>query len=294
MYARAEKFIILFSLLILGLLFTPLGAVEQGEDIQNKVLTKSGDILDRRIYQVYRDMEPFSYLLNYAKADRLRTYKGQKEPFNTRHDKRQIRHIPWRNAIRYVKESESYLYKGYGTVEEVRGLINKRIQEVRENNIQVGDFKVGNREGIEISEFSFLYYARDPDKTRSIGSRRLILSLFLVPTGKKDHDSRPLYTVESVALRVIRHDFRTEVKDVVMTIDPTPNDVQTRDIIIMHRYNYEPPHIDLLGIKRSNANYNHRNEFKREYVEYLSTQFLQKLQRIDRYNTYTRQDSFPK
>ena len=278
MYTKISALVLLFTLLLSSVLFAQWKLIDRQEESQKyQSLQQSGKGWDKNVQETYGQLAQFGFLVELAKKDRATAILAEKEPHNFRHDKRDLKFVPWRNNIRYVKEGEQFLFNSFGKVEEVKALINKKIQLAAQNKVTVPNPNIGNREGVEISQFGFIY-ARDPDKTRAIGSQRKWISLYFNQPATNE--------LSFVTIRVEHHNFRAGVKEIELILDPSPTDDQTEDIVVIHRYNQTEPKVYLLALMHNDKSYDHRNQFKNRYHEYLRSHFLQMFKRIATYNAF--------
>ena len=265
----------IFILLLGSALFAQRKVIDrQQENLQYKSLQIAGKTWDKKIQEVYKKLEHFGFLVALAKDDRKKAILGEKEPLDFRHDRRHLKFVPWRNSIRYVKEGEDFLLNSFGDIEEVKALIAKKIQLAAQNNMTVPKPNIGNREGFELSQFGFIY-VKDPDKTRAIGTQRRRLTLYF---------SGPNQQLAAATMRIEYHNFREDVKEIELIIDPTPIDKQMEDIVILHRHNKKEAKVDLLALMHNSKAFANRNKFKSKYHNYLRVHFFQSIQRIATYN----------
>ncbi len=267
-------------------LFAQPGLIDRAaEKVDHAALQFGEKILDKNIQEAYEYLKSLGYLSALAKSDRALAIKAEKEPYNFRYDQRALKYVPWRNSVRYVKESDLFLLNTFGSTEETLALIQEQVTKARLQKIDIPNFQLGSRDGVEISVFGFLY-VKDKDKTRSIGSIRRTLRMFYVPTGRLPNGEQD-YDLGLVSLRIVYDNFRQGNKDVEVIIDPSPNDEQMDDLIILHRYNQAPSDVYLLGLMHNTKTFSHRYDFKRKYYSYFRDQFLQLLQRVTKYNTFS-------
>ena len=239
--------------------------------------------LGQNIKEAYESLSKFAYLIKLAKEDRLRAIQAEKEPHNFRHDFKALKYVPWRNNIRYVKEGDKFILNSFGKVNEIKELINERVTQARANNILIDKINFQAREGIEFSQFSFIY-AKDSDKTRAVGAQRKWLSLYFNPNK----------TLALSTLQVEYNNLRRGVKEIELIIDPSPTDNNLDDLVIVHRYNQGPAKVYLVGMMYNNKSFNNRNNFKIKYNNYLRNKFLQMFQRVAKYNNYNSHEGHKK
>ena len=280
MYRKISGLVFIFTLLLSGVLFAQRRIIDkQEENLKYKLLQQTGKGWDKSIQEVFSQLAQFGFLVELAKNDRATAILAEKEPYNFRYDKRHLKFVPWRSNIRYVKEGDSLLLNSFGKISEVKELINKKIQlATAQNNVKVANPSIGNRDGVEISQFGFVY-AKGPDKTRVIGTQRKWISLYFAQPARAE--------LSLATIRIEYHDFREGVKEVELIIDPSPTDKQMEDIVIIHRYNQTVPEVYLLALMSNDKSFAHRNQFKKKYHGYLRSHFLQSLRRMAAYNTLT-------
>ena len=274
MYKKILRSALLSTFFLSSLLFAQWKLIDrEGEKQQYQSLEKTGKSWDKNVQEAFGQLARFGFLIELAKKDRATAILAEKEPHNFRHDKRELKLVPWRNSIRYIKEGDQFILNSFGKIEEIKGLVSKKIQLAAQNNVQVPNLTIGAREGVEISQFGFIY-ANDPDKTRAVGSQRKWMSLYYNNPNE----------LAAVVLRVEYHNFRAGVKETELVIDPSPVDDQMDDIIILHRYNQVEPKVYLVALMHNDKAYNNRNKFKSKYHGYVRGHFLQMIERISNYN----------
>ena len=280
-YIIATMAILLFS----GLVFAQPLIDRAAEREEFRSLQYAEKIQDKNIQETFDYLETFGYMTDMMKFDRSLAVKAEKEPHNFRNDLRKLKYVPWRNTLRYVKEGEAFLLTSFGDIEEVKGLIQSKLTVARSHKIALPEFGYGQREGIELTWYGFLY-EKGKEKRRAIGSQSKSLTLYFAPTDKNQFNQQN-YRLDRATLKIVYHDMLRDSKDVELIIDPTPKDDQMDDIVILHRYNFAPSSVYVLGMMHNNKSFTHRFDFKKKYHNFLRNQFLQMFQRIAKYNKYS-------
>jgi len=221
-------------------------------------------------------------LVNLAKNDRSKYFKQKEEPFNFEHGLKNIVYTPRNTYIRYVKESPEFLLVGFGTTQEVLAKIKERIDYVNNQGVKVPQLGFQNRDGIELTQFEFVY-ADDTPTREVVGSRRKSLTLFYDRVNQSTIDTPQDFKLTMVVSRIINHHIRDGVKDVELIVDPDPNTENMDDVIILHRYNEKPTQVIVLGSMHNTPNYPHRVVFKRDFYLQLLDHFNSLYRMIDGY-----------
>jgi hypothetical protein len=245
-------------------------------------LQQTEAILDKNIQDAYKRISIFGPLVNLAKNDRSKYFKQKEEPFNFEHGLKNIVYTPRNTYIRYVKESPEFLLVGFGTTQEVLAKIKERIDYVNNQGVKVPQLGFQNRDGIELTQFEFVY-AEDTPTREVVGSRRKSLTLFYDRVNQSTIDTPQDFKLTMVVSRIINHHIRDGVKDVELIVDPDPNTENMDDVIILHRYNEKPTQVIVLGSMHNTPNYPHRVVFKRDFYLQLLDHFNSLYRMIDGY-----------
>jgi len=245
-------------------------------------LQQTEAILDKNIQDAYKRISIFGPLVNLAKNDRSKYFKQKEEPFNFEHGLKNIVYTPRNTYIRYVKESPEFLLVGFGTTQEVLAKIKERIDYVNNQGVKVPQLGFQNRDGIELTQFEFVY-AEDTPTREVVGSRRKSLTLFYDRVNQSTIDTPQDFKLTMVVSRVINHHIRDGVKDVELIVDPDPNTENMDDVIILHRYNEKPTQVIVLGSMHNTPNNPHRVVFKRDFYLQLLDHFNSLYRMIDGY-----------
>ena len=245
-------------------------------------LQQTEAILDKNIQDAYKRISIFGPLVNLAKNDRSKYFKQKEEPFNFEHGLKNIVYTPRNTYIRYVKESPEFLLVGFGTTQEVLAKIKERIDYVNGQGVKVPQLGFQNRDGIELTQFEFVY-ADDTPTREVVGSRRKSLTLFYDRVNQSTIDTPQDFKLTMVVSRVINHHIRDGVKDVELIVDPDPNTENMDDVIILHRYNEKPTQVIVLGSMHNTPNNPHRVVFKRDFYLQLLDHFNSLYRMVDGY-----------
>jgi hypothetical protein len=245
-------------------------------------LQQTEAILDKNIQDAYKRISIFGPLVNLAKNDRSKYFKQKEEPFNFEHGLKNIVYTPRNTYIRYVKESPEFLLVGFGTTQEVLAKIKERIDYVNNQGVKVPQLGFQNRDGIELTQFEFVY-AEDTPTREVVGSRRKSLTLFYDRVNQSTIDTPQDFKLTMVVSRIINHHIRDGVKDVELIVDPDPNTENMDDVIILHRYNEKPTQVIVLGSMHNTPNYPHRVVFKRDFYLQLLDHFNSLYRMVDGY-----------
>jgi hypothetical protein len=245
-------------------------------------LQQTEAILDKNIQDAYKRISIFGPLVNLAKNDRSKYFKQKEDPFNFEHGLKNIVYTPRNTYIRYVKESPEFLLVGFGTTQEVLAKIKERIDYVNGQGVKVPQLGFQNRDGIELTQFEFVY-AEDTPTREVVGSRRKSLTLFYDRVNQSTIDTPQDFKLTMVVSRVINHHIRDGVKDVELIVDPDPNTENMDDVIILHRYNEKPTQVIVLGSMHNTPNNPHRVVFKRDFYLQLLDHFNSLYRMVDGY-----------
>lgn len=245
-------------------------------------LQQTEAILDKNIQDAYKRISIFGPLVNLAKNDRSKYFKQKEDPFNFEHGLKNIVYTPRNTYIRYVKESPEFLLVGFGTTQEVLAKIKERIDYVNDQGVKVPQLGFQNRDGIELTQFEFVY-ADDTPTREVVGSRRKSLTLFYDRVNQSTIDTPQDFKLTMVVSRIINHHIRDGVKDVELIVDPDPNTENMDDVIILHRYNEKPTQVIVLGSMHNTPNNPHRVVFKRDFYLQLLDHFNSLYRMIDGY-----------
>ncbi len=245
-------------------------------------LQQTEAILDKNIQDAYKRISIFGPLVNLAKNDRSKYFKQKEDPFNFEYGLKNIVYTPRNTYIRYVKESPEFLLVGFGTTQEVLAKIKERIDYVNGQGVKVPPLSFQNRDGIELTQFEFVY-AEDTPTREVVGSRRKSLTLFYDRVNQSTIDTPQDFKLTMVVSRVINHHIRDGVKDIELIVDPDPNTENMDDVIILHRYNEKPTQVIVLGSMHNTPNNPHRVVFKRDFYLQLLDHFNSLYRMVDGY-----------
>lgn len=245
-------------------------------------LQQTEAILDKNIQDAYKRISIFGPLVNLAKNDRSKYFKQKEDPFNFEYGLKNIVYTPRNTYIRYVKESPEFLLVGFGTTQEVLAKIKERIDYVNGQGVKVPPLSFQNRDGIELTQFEFVY-AEDTPTREVVGSRRKSLTLFYDRVNQSTIDTPQDFKLTMVVSRVINHHIRDGVKDIELIVDPDPITENMDDVIILHRYNEKPTQVIVLGSMHNTPNNPHRVVFKRDFYLQLLDHFNSLYRMVDGY-----------
>lgn len=276
--------LILFLIFNMYILSQPKLIDREEEKKEYPDLQITEQILDKNILDAYKRLSIFGPLVNLAKEDRSKYFKEKQDPLDFNHSLRNIVYTPRNSYIRYVKESSDFLLVGFGTTQETLAKIKERIDYVNGQGVKVNQLQFGQRDGIELTQFEFIY-GEDTPRREIVGSRRKSLTLFYERINQSTIDSPQDFKLSAVVSRIIRHHIKDGIKDIELVIDPDPNSENMDDVIILHRYNEKPTNVIVLGSMHNTPNNPHRNTFKRDFY----------LQLLDHFNSlYRMVDGFAK
>jgi len=173
-------------------------------------LQQTEAILDKNIQDAYKRISIFGPLVNLAKNDRSKYFKQKEDPFNFEYGLKNIVYTPRNTYIRYVKESPEFLLVGFGTTQEVLAKIKERIDYVNGQGVKVPQLGFQNRDGIELTQFEFVY-AEDTPSREVVGSRRKSLTLFYDRVNQSTIDTPQDFKLTMVVSRVINHHIRCRI-----------------------------------------------------------------------------------
>lgn len=228
-------------------------------DLQNAEST-----LDRNVVEAYKRLALFGPLVNLAKEDRDKYFKERQDPLDFRHTLKNIVYTPRNTYMRYVKEGADFLLVGLGDTAETQAKISEKTAEANNAGVQVPALAFQDREGIELTQFEFIY-AEDEHIRKAIGSRRKSVSLFYKRTGQGNVDTEQDFTLDLVVTRVVDDNFKKGIKNVEVVIDPSPMTESMDDIIILHRYNQKPSQAIVVGTMPNTPIFPQRNQFKQKF-----------------------------
>lgn len=231
-------------------------------------LQTTESILDRNVTEAYKRLALFGPLVNMAKEDRDKYFKERQDPLDFRHTLKNIVYTPRNTYVRYVKEGADFLLVGLGDTAETQAKISEKTAEANNAGVQVPALAFQDREGIELTQFEFIY-AEDEPIREAIGSRRKSVSLFYKRTGQGNVDTEQDFTLDLVVTRIVHDNFKKGVKDIEVVIDPSPMTEAMDDIIILHRYNQKPSQAIVVGTMPNTPNFPQRNQFKQKFYTKL-------------------------
>lgn len=282
-----KKLITIVLLILVGQLYIwaqPKLIDREEEKKEYPDLQQTEAILDKNILDAYNRLSIFGPLVNLAKNDREKYFKQKENPLDFNYSLKNIVYTPRNTYIRYVKESPEFLLVGFDTTQEILAKIKERIDYVSGQGVKVPQLQFKSRDGIELTQFEFIYSEDSPSR-EVVGSRRKSLTLFYERINQGTIDTPQDFKLTMVISRVVRHHIKDGIKDVELVIDADPNSENMDDVIILHRYNEKPTNVIVLGSMHNTPNFPHRVEFKRDFY----------LQLLDHFNSlYRMVDGFAK
>ncbi|MFN3605177.1 MAG: hypothetical protein ACK4UJ_10745 [Leptonema sp. (in: bacteria)] len=239
--------------------------------------------LDKNIQDAYKRLSLFGPLVRLAKEDREKHFKHKEEPLDFKHTLKNIVYTPRNTYIRYVKESPEFLLVGFDPTQEMLAKIKEKIDYVIGQGVPAKQLQFKDREGIELTQFDFLYSEDNPQRS-AIGSKRKSLTLFYERITQGTIDTPQDFKLTMVVSRIISDHIRDGVKDVELVIDPEPESESLDDVVIIHRYNQKPTNVIVLGAMHNTPNFPHRVEFKRDFYLQLLDHFDILYKMVDGYS----------
>jgi hypothetical protein len=253
------------------------------EKAQFPDIYQSEKIQDINILNAYQNLRPFGHIVQMAKQDRVNSFLEIKDPTNFKYMSRFLRYTPRNSYIRYIKEEPDIMLTGFGDTKEMQGMISEKVKLANNNGVAAKEIQFAGRDGVELTQFEFMYNDSDPAHA-AIGSKRKSLLLFFKPAGQTA-DARQALELDLVIGRFVEDKINEGTKNVEIIIDPTPLDEQMDDVIVIHRLNNKEPTVAPLGIMSNTPNYPHRLQFKQKFYIRLLDHF---------YRLYTLVDSYAK
>lgn len=270
-----------FAVLIGTLSAKPPVVNPQEEQEKYPDLQKTEDLLEESILQSYTRMQSFGHLVALVKEDRALAAAELEDKYDFRNRFRNVKYTPRNTYIRFVKESPEFLLVGFGELDQINEETQKQLQLAQEAGLQIQAPQFGNREGVELTQFEFIY---DPDSPKrvAIGSIRKSLTLFVTP-GQNEADAEQEVKVSAVVTKLVEDDFKQGIRNIELVYDPSPDTKEMEDVVIYHRYNYKVPNVVLLPTMNNTANYPHRIEFKRKFYVKLIDHYNMLYRLVDGY-----------
>lgn len=250
-------------------------------------LQANEDIQDKNIANAYARLTTFGPLVPLAQEDRMAFFKERQDPNDFRNALRNIVYTPRNTYVRYVKDNADLLLVGFGTPAETEAKIKEKVQEAVSAGVQVTAPTFQGREGIELTQFEFIFQENEPGR-EATGSKRKTLSLFYKRAGQGGVDTEKDFVLDFVVARIVEDDLRKGIRDVELVIDPTPGTENMDDVIILHRHNEMPSQAMVLGAMANTPNFPLRNQFKQKFYGHLMDQYNILYRLVD---GYARRDS---
>ena len=120
-------------------------------------LQKTEENLDKNIQNAYERIRGFGHLVPMAKEDRVLRQKEEADPYDFKNTFRNIKYTPRNTYLRYVKESAPFLLVGLGDPQTLQQQIQEQAQRAQSAGLQVQPLNFGDRDGIELTQFDFIY-----------------------------------------------------------------------------------------------------------------------------------------
>ena len=237
--------------------------------------------LDKNIQNAYDRIRGFGHLVPMAKEDRIQKQKEEADPYDFKNTFRNIKFTPRNTYLRYVKESAPFILVGMGDMQTLQQQIQNEAKRAQSAGLQVQPLQFGDRDGIELTQFSFIY-SEGPDR-EAIGSIRKSVTLFYAPAGGAA-DAEQQWKLEAVVTRLVEDDFKMGIKNVEVIYDPSPDTENMDDVYIWHRYNQKEPNTVVLGTMHNTANFPLRNKFKQKFYVKLMDHFNMLYRLVDGYS----------
>ncbi|MDH5655882.1 MAG: hypothetical protein OEZ34_08240 [Spirochaetia bacterium] len=278
-----KVFLVIFLLGVLGSLNAqPLPFNREQEQKDFPEIYKSERIQDANIFNAYKSLSSYGHLVQMAQEDRMMNFERIKDPYNPNALKRNITYTPRNTYVRYVKESAELLLIGFGPLDKVQATISEKVKVANANNIPAKEIQFGNRGGIELTQFTFIYDPKDP-KREAIGSRRKTVTLFFDQTNQAA-DAQQNLALSAVVARVVNDNFIEGSRNIELIIDPSPGDEQLEDVMIIHRENNKDAQAISAGMMRNNGAYPHRLRFKQRFYSTFLSDFDRLYTLVDSYS----------
>lgn len=247
-------------------------------DLQNTEIQ-----LDKNIQDAYKRLSIFGPLVRLAKEDRSKYFKQKEEPLDFKHSLKNIIYTPRNTYIRYIKESPDFILVGFDTPQEILAKIKEKVDYVNGQGVKVNQLQFKEREGIELTQFEFIYSEDNPQR-EAVGSKRKALSLFFERINQGTIDTPQDFKLTMVVSRITNDHIKDGVKDVELVIDQDPESENMDDVIIIHRYNQKPTNVIVLGAMHNTPNFPHRVQFKRDFYLLLLDHFNILYKMVDGYS----------
>jgi len=238
---------------------------------------------EANIQIVYKAMNQYGPLVPLAAKDRATAFKEKTDPLKFENTFRFIKFTPMQTYARYVKESADFILSGMGDPKVVLETIAMRGKQANDAGITAPAFQFQNREGIELTQYSFIYREIKEGKP-AIGSRRKSVLLFFKPGAGTQADSESSSQLDLVVTRIVEDNLVEGVKHTEIIIDPTPLTTEMDDVITLHRYNFEVTTCVMLATMSNTPVNPDRVTFKKQFYVHLLDQFHIFYRLVDSYS----------
>ncbi len=275
---------LLGALLVGNLSAKPRVINREQEKEQFPDLQVTEKLQEQNINNVMKRINDFGILVPLAQEDRMQAFKALDNPLDFRYTSRNIFYTPRNTYVRYVKEKPDVITVGLGTVDEVKGIINEKVQEARASSVKANDIQFGgSRDGIELTQFEFIRANIGFERDVVVGSLRKSVTLYFKPAANQGADSQQETQLDMVVTRVVDDNQRNGVRDVELVIDPSPMDDNMDDIVIVHRYNKKVPQAMVVGAMANTPTFPLRVQFKQKFYVKLMDHFFRLYRLVENY-----------
>ena len=283
-------------------LLTSVGAQEQLLDRKLEAqkypeLQNTEKIHENNLQISIKVLARFGHLVNLAKKDRQTMAQELADPQNFKNTFRFITYTPRNTYVRYTEDvvdptdkktgkvvKGNFILAGFGDPKEIQALMDHKISQAQSIGVKTNKVAFNQkRPGLELTQFEFIYdyetktSAQVPPKRIPTGSRRKSLSLYYKPGGASKNE------LDLIVVKIVHDRLLEGIRHTQLILDPSPNDDNFDDIIILDRYNQKPTVVSILGMMSNNPNYPHRNEFKQKFYGRLLAHFYQLFKMVDNY-----------
>lgn len=261
---------------------------EEYPGLQNTEALRDGNILEynERLGQL-------GALVIMSREDRATAFAERENPYDMNNLFRFIRYTPRNTYVRYVQESFDFILVGMGEPEDLMEEIQRATDEAARANVNVPALEFQNRDGIELTQFEFIYDHEHLATREAIGSRRKSLTLFFRP-GEGGADRAEDLVLDAVVTRVVDDNFREDKRFVQVIVDPTPLEESMDNVWVFQREGERITDARILGTMENTPTNPHRLNFKRNFYNKLVSHYDVLYTMVDNYantddNRYNRE-----
>jgi len=241
---------------------------------------------ETNVVDSYKALNQYAPIVALASKDRATAFKEKAEPLKFENTFRFVKLTQMNTYVRYVKETPEFMLSGMGDPKVVLELINAKTKQANDAGIVIPTFQFQGRDGIELTQFSFIYREEKEGKF-AVGSRRKSMLLFYKAGAGTQADSEQTSQLDLVVTRIVEDNFAAGIKHVELIIDPTPLTPNMDDVITLHRYNFEVTTCVILGTMSNNPANPDRVLFKKQFYVGLLDHFNILYRMVD---TYAKRD----